>query len=125
MDILLIFYSILLTGIFVAPFLYIRFNHSILISHDGELRSTLDSERKMLLENLKDLKTEMDTGKIKSVEFSDLSQDIISSLKQLDAQILGLKDKTTVLKKQGLCPKCNFQTTITGAKFCAKCGNPL
>lgn len=37
----------------------------------------------MLLENLKDLKIEMDTGKIQASEFTELSKDIIGDLKEL------------------------------------------
>jgi len=125
MDILLILYSILLAGILTTPFLYIRFNHKILSTRDSELKSTLDSERKMLLENLKDLKTEMDTGKIQVSEFSELSEDIIANLKTLDAKIKSVQAATPSLPVLGTCSKCNFHTPIVGAKFCVMCGNSL
>lgn len=125
MDILLILYSILLAGILATPFLYIRFNEKILSSRDSELKSTLDSERKMLLENLKDLKTEMDTGKIQVSEFSELSQDIITSLKELDSKIQSAHAANPISLLPGTCSKCSFHTPIVGAKFCAMCGNSL
>ena len=125
MDILLIFYSVLLAGILTTPFLYIRFNQKILSTRDSELKSTLDSERKMLLENLKDLKTEMDTGKIQVSEFSELSQDIISNLKTLDEKIQSVREATPSLPVVGTCSKCKFHTPIVGAKFCVMCGSSL
>ena len=125
MDILLILYSILLASILCTPFLYIRFNGKILSTRNSELKSTLDSERKMLLENLKDLKTEMDTGKIQVSEFSELSEDIIANLKTLDEKIKSVKAATPSLPVVGTCSKCNFYTPIVGAKFCAMCGSSL
>lgn len=126
MDILLILYSILLAGILATPFLYIRFNEKIFSTRESELQSTLDSERKMLLENLKDLKIEMDTGKIQVSEFSELSQDIISSLKDLDTKIQSVQAATpTSPISVGTCSKCSFNTPIVGAKFCAMCGSSL
>ena len=77
MDILVILYSIVLMTALASPFLYIHLNQSKILSRESEEKSTLDSERKMLLENLKDLKIEMDTGKIQASEFTELSKDII------------------------------------------------
>ena len=60
MDILVILYSIVLMTALASPFLYIHLNQSKILSRESEEKSTLDSERKMLLENLKDLKIEYD-----------------------------------------------------------------
>jgi hypothetical protein len=125
MDILLILYSIVLTALLASPFLYIHFNQSKILSRESEEKSTLDSERKMLLENLKDLKIEMDTGKIQGSEFTELSKDIIGDLKELDNRLESIESSSPVLKIIGICRKCNFHTTIAGAKFCAICGSSL
>ncbi len=125
MDILLILYSIVLTALLASPFLYIHFNQSKILSRESEEKSSLNSERKMLLENLKDLKIEMDTGKIQASEFTELSKDIIGDLKELDSKLESIKTSSSIPQITGICRKCSFHTTITGAKFCAMCGNSL
>ena len=125
MDILVILYSIILMTALASPFLYIHLNQNKLLSRESEEKSTLDSERKMLLENLKDLKIEMDTGKIQASEFTELSKDIIGDLKELDSKLESIKDLTPAPQITGICPKCSFHTTIAGAKFCAMCGSSL
>ena len=122
MDILLILYSLVLMAVLTSPFLFIHFNKNSFLSSESEEKSTLDSERKMLLENLKDLKIEMDTGKIQGSEFTELSRDIIGNLKELDSKLESMQSKPQII---GVCRKCNFQTNIDGAKFCAMCGNSL
>lgn len=125
MDILVILYSIVLMTALASPFLYIHLNQSKLLSRESEEKSTLDSERKMLLENLKDLKIEMDTGKIRSSEFTELSKDIIGDLKELDSKLESIKTSSPSPQITGICRKCSFHTTIPCAKFCAMCGNSL
>ena len=125
MDILVILYSIVLMTALASPFLYIHLNQSKILSRESEEKSTLDSERKMLLENLKDLKIEMDTGKIQASEFTELSKDIIGDLKALDGKLESIKTSSPIVQLTGVCRKCSFHTTITGAKFCAMCGSSL
>ena len=125
MDILVILYSIVLMAALASHFLYIHLNQSKILSRKSEEKSTLDYERKMLLENLKDLKIEMDTGKIQASEFTELSKDIIGDLKELDIKFESIKDSTPIPQITGICRKCSFHTTITGAKFCAMCGSSL
>ncbi|HMV42658.1 MAG TPA: hypothetical protein PKD50_08990 [Leptospiraceae bacterium] len=121
MDLLLLFYSVLLAFLIVAPFIYVQISEKNPISEE-ETRSSLESERKMLLENLKDLKTDMDTKKIQTNEFSELSKQIIEDLKQIDTKLANLPK---IEFKPGVCRKCNFHTTIPNAKFCAMCGSSL
>ncbi len=125
MDILLILYSIVLTALLASPFLYIHFNQGKVLTRESEEKSSLNSERKMLLENLKDLKIEMDTGKILASEFTELSKDIIGDLKALDSKLESIKTASPSVQRTGICRKCSFHTTITGAKFCAMCGSSL
>ena len=125
MDILVILYSIVLMAALASPFLYIHLNQNKLLSRESEEKSTLDSERKMLLENLKDLKIEMDTGKIQASEFTELSKDIIGDLKELDSKLESIKTSSPTQQITGICRKCSFHTTIAGAKFCAMCGSSL
>ena len=102
MDILVILYSIVLMTALASPFLYIHLNQSKILSRESEEKSTLDSERKMLLENLKDLKIEMDTGKIQASEFTELSKDIIVNLKELDIKLESIKDNTPIPQITGI-----------------------
>lgn len=120
MDILLILYSIFLALFLISPFLYVQLTNNKKFLQDDE-KSSLESERKMLLENLKDLKTEMDTKKIQAEEFSELSRDIIEDLKRIDTRL----SSYSKVRVEGVCGKCNFHTNIPNAKFCAMCGTQL
>ena len=67
----------------------------------------------------------MDTGKIQASEFTELSKDIIGDLKELDGKLESIKTSSPSPQITGICRKCSFHTTITGAKFCAMCGSSL
>ncbi len=76
MDTLLVIYSSIFIGILVSPFLYSKvfMQTSKLDSNESQIR------KRILLDNLRDLKAEMDTGKIEFAEFEELSKSIVSEL---------------------------------------------
>lgn len=115
MDILLIIYCLLLGILVVFPFLVFgRFQSE---SEGGENRDLL-VERKILLENLRDLKTDMETGKISRSELDLFAVDIAKKLETIDSQIPSLISKNN-------CPICRKEQVVADAKFCSYCGANL
>lgn len=89
MDFLLILYIVLLCVILLFPFIYLYKNE---IQEDFETTADfLLEKRKLLLENLKDLKADKDTNKLNDEEFFTLSQDIVKQLEEIDAKIQQVK----------------------------------
>jgi hypothetical protein len=53
----------------------------------------LKLKRKLLLENLKDLKTDMQTGKLSKQELEQASIEIVKELEEIDSKIPNLSKK--------------------------------
>lgn len=126
MDILLFFYGFILIGILIFPFIVLSKKQVSGEANISRERLELETHRKMLLENLKDLKAEMDSGKISIAEFNDLSGDIVDSLKKIDIELE--KSNLIGLNNSGIsriCSNCQFISTNTEAQFCARCGKKL
>lgn len=102
MDLLLIFYSVVFVLILISPFFLNRIFYSRSKSFDS-------NERKILLDNLRDLKAELDTGKINFEEFEILSIPITEKLETLKVEIHS-------------CKKCGYELKNLNAKFCENCG---
>ncbi|TGK00212.1 zinc-ribbon domain-containing protein [Leptospira langatensis] len=129
MDFLLIFFYILLVGLLVSPFLYVAFvvEHKELETETE--RSELFDRRAILLDNLKDLKIEFDTGKLTEQEFKSISAGLIQELEEQDKKIeLGPIAKPQPIQTAStakFCHNCGFKIEISGAKFCPECGTKL
>ena len=123
MDILLIIYSLLLFSVVLSPF-WVLYRKTETINPMLQDVSELQSRRELLLENLKDMKAEMDTGKFTFPEFSESSHEIVLELKVIDSQ---LKDNPTeiVSASGSVCKNCNHAILLADAKFCYMCGAPL
>ncbi|MBM9499095.1 zinc-ribbon domain-containing protein [Leptospira sp. 201903071] len=134
MDLLLIPFYILLVGIVVLPFLYVRFSID-LKSTDGESEKLeLINRREVILENLRDIKIEFDTGKLTDGEFQFISKGIVKDLEEFDerirtiAQNIPQQTQATPSSNEILtkyCHECGFKIEIYGAKFCPACGTKL
>ncbi|MBM9579038.1 zinc-ribbon domain-containing protein [Leptospira sp. 201903070] len=134
MDLLLIPFYILLVGIVVLPFLYVRFSLD-LKSTDGESEKLeLINRREVILENLRDIKIEFDTGKLTDGEFQSISNGIVKDLEEFDEKIRTIAQNipqqaqtapnpNEILTKY--CHECGFKIEIYGAKFCPSCGTKL
>ncbi|EPG73084.1 zinc-ribbon domain protein [Leptospira fainei serovar Hurstbridge str. BUT 6] len=136
MDYLLIFFYILLSALVLAPFLYVRLAKP---GDDLELeteRRELVNRREVLLENLKDLKIEFDTGKLTDPEFKSISSGIVHELEEQDQEIKAWSERKTVdinrqpvasnlVPAQKYCHQCGFKIELVGAKFCPECGTRL
>ncbi|PJZ65347.1 zinc ribbon domain-containing protein [Leptospira wolffii] len=133
MDFLLIFFYILLASILGAPFAYVWYYGE----EKGRLTENEESElfdrRDVLLDNLKDLKIEFDTGKLTESEFKSISSGLIQELEKQDQKIkTGTTEKkvnsgyaSPVSMGQKFCHNCGFKIEIVGAKFCPECGTKL
>ncbi|UOG31180.1 zinc ribbon domain-containing protein [Leptospira noguchii] len=130
MDPLLIPFYVVLLGIVLAPFLWIRFvNHSKTSDIESE-RSELINRREVILENLRDIKIEFDTGKLTESEFHSISSGIVKELEDFDEKIRSVAqiipkqaDQTKVVPK--FCHECGFKIVFYGANFCPSCGTKL
>ncbi|PJZ69632.1 hypothetical protein CH373_09005 [Leptospira perolatii] len=134
MDVLLVFFYALLVAIVFAPFVYLRFFASDLDLAFETEKSELLSRRDVLLDNLKDLKIEFETGKLTESEFSTISQGIVFELEEQDRQIQSWQTRkqpeketsqTSGKESQKFCHNCGFKIDLVGAKFCPECGTRL
>ncbi|RHX83750.1 zinc ribbon domain-containing protein [Leptospira stimsonii] len=134
MDLLIIPFYIVLVGIIVLPFLYVRFSLNLKSTESESEKLELINRREVILENLRDIKIEFDTGKLTDGEFQSISTGIVKDLEEFDekirtiAQNIPQQVQTTsgsnaVLTKY--CHECGFKIEIYGAKFCPSCGTKL
>ncbi|AVQ11765.1 Zinc-ribbon domain protein [Leptospira santarosai] len=126
MDLLLIPFYIILFGIVISPFLYIRFGiHTKVFESE---KSELISRREIILENLRDIKIEFDTGKLTEAEFQTISSGIVKDLEDFDEKIARSIPKQLQIQPPTFpkyCHECGFKIEIYGAKFCPSCGTKL
>jgi len=85
-DFLLIIYFIIFFIILVYPFYKLKKTQFISQTSQIELED-LKLKRKLLLENLKDLKTDMQTGKLSKQELEQASIEIIRELEEIDFKL--------------------------------------
>ncbi|GBF38351.1 zinc ribbon domain-containing protein [Leptospira johnsonii] len=136
MDFLLIFFYIVLVAIVAAPFVYVSVFAKHIPYETDPKSSELFDRRDVLLDNLKDLKIEFDTGKLTEIEFKSISSGLVKELEEQDERISQGKvtatltsSKTEASAKSQLggkfCHNCGFKIEIFGAKFCPECGTKL
>ena len=119
MDYLLILYSLLMGMVLIFPFVYLGILKN---NPQQEIPSPKNSiERKMLLENLRDLKTDYETKKFSETDFAVLSEDIIRKLEEIDKKIQK-EPIAEEIKNKCICGEKNH---IPNAKFCHFCGKKL
>ncbi|AYV56727.1 zinc ribbon domain-containing protein [Leptospira kmetyi] len=135
MDLLLIPFYIVLLGIVVSPFLYVRFAINAKASETESEKQELINRREVILENLRDIKIEFDTGKLTETEFQNISSGIVKDLEDFDEKIRVIAQNIPkpiqasspssgeILTKY--CHECGFKIEIYGAKFCPSCGTKL
>ncbi len=91
----------------------------------------LKIKRLILLDNLRDLRTETDMQKLTPAEFQELSSEIVNNLQEVDREISERKqsfEKTNPIEfthNETKCMECNYEVKIMGAKFCPMCGREL
>ncbi|MCG6192502.1 zinc-ribbon domain-containing protein [Leptospira sp. FAT2] len=135
MDLLLIPFYVILIGIVVAPFVYIRYAIDAKTSESESEKLELINRREVILENLRDIKIEFDTGKLTEAEFQTISSGIVKDLEDFDEKIRTIaqnipKPQVTATPNTGellpkYCHECGFKIEIYGAKFCPSCGTKL
>ena len=86
MDFLLIIYYVIFFIILVYPFYKLKKTQFMSQTSQIELED-LKLKRKLLLENLKDLKTDMQTGKLSKQELEQASIEIIRELEEIDFKL--------------------------------------
>jgi hypothetical protein len=119
MDYLLILYSLLMGLVLVFPFVYLGILKNNPQKESSSPKNAI--ERKMLLENLRDLKTDFETKKFSESDFSVLSEDIIRKLEEIDEKI---KKEPMAAEVINQC-KCGEINHVSNAKFCHFCGKKL
>ncbi|NBU97097.1 MAG: hypothetical protein EBS19_02600 [Spirochaetia bacterium] len=116
MDFLLLLYASFLGVILISPFLYFSLNKNELDINYTD--NKLKIERKMLLENLRDLKTDFETKKFSESDFNTLSSDIVKKLEELDKKIKLSGNEGNYC----VCGKIDHNPV---AIYCYQCGNKL
>jgi len=91
-DFLLIIYYVIFFIILVYPFYKLKKTQFMSQTSQIELED-LKLKRKLLLENLKDLKTDMQTGKLSKQELEQASIEIVKELEEIDSKIPNLSKK--------------------------------
>jgi hypothetical protein len=105
--------------VLIFPFVYLGILKN---NPQQEIPSPKNSiERKMLLENLRDLKTDYETKKFSETDFAVLSEDIIRKLEEIDKKIQK-EPIAEEIKNKCICGEKNH---IPNAKFCHFCGKKL
>ena len=89
MDLLAIVYSLFLSMILGSPFLYFLLHREE--KQSGRNLIDLKNERRILMENLRDLKTDFETGKFSRDEFEVSSSEIIQQLERIDSELKELE----------------------------------
>ncbi|EQA60816.1 zinc ribbon domain-containing protein [Leptospira alexanderi] len=135
MDLLLIPFYIILLGIVISPFLYIRFAIHAKTSETESEKLELINRREIILENLRDIKIEFDTGKLTEIEFQTISSGIVKDLENFDEKIKTISQNIPKQPQTQIptlsptlpkyCHECGFKIEIYGAKFCPSCGTKL
>jgi hypothetical protein len=118
MDFLLLFYSLLMGIILVGPFVYLGIQQKK--KTPDAPTNHLALERKMLLENLRDLRTDYETKKFSESDFALLSKDIVQKLEILDE-----KRKLESPKALSLLCECGEKDHLPKSQFCHLCGKKL
>ncbi|TGK34461.1 zinc-ribbon domain-containing protein [Leptospira gomenensis] len=134
MDLLLIPFYFILAGILAAPFLYVRFSENKKRTESESDKQELINRREVILENLRDIKIEFDTGKLTESEFQSISGGIVKDLEEFDDRIRKIAQnlsgpvqdaQTSSVVPTKFCHECGFKIEIQGAKFCPSCGTKL
>ncbi|PJZ44649.1 zinc ribbon domain-containing protein [Leptospira brenneri] len=134
MDFLLYLYCIIFGIILIAPFVLFHFRFRLDESpfgkeEEADLKPIIEKKRN-LLDSLKDIRSDFDSGKLSEEEFQSQSLPYIEAL---DSVELELKEKKLVLTNQTTlpspkinddwnCSNCGSFVAVPNAKFCPNCG---
>ncbi|XDD47271.1 zinc ribbon domain-containing protein [Leptospira sp. WS39.C2] len=131
MDFLLYFYSILFGIILIAPFVLFYYRFQIDESPfgkdtDAHLKAIYE-KKSNLLDSLKDIRSDFDSGKLTEEEFQTQSIPYIEALETVESDLLeNQKRQTTItqpkINKDWTCANCGSFVSIPNAKFCPNCG---
>jgi len=112
------------TLILFMPFLFFYYKEHLGSAYDviDDRAIALQEKRRLLMDNLKDLKMEQDTGKLSENEFSELSAGIIADLQRVDEEIG--KSPVREIYRKNECT-CGYKIPIEDAKYCPSCGKKL
>jgi rubrerythrin len=140
MDFLLYFYYLVFGIILISPFLLFYYRYSEDMSPFGEdidrnVMPLLEKKRN-LLDSLKDVRSDFDSGKLTEEEFQSQSIPYIEELEQLEENLSQLRlkqvneattSKVTQIKgfQPWVCASCGFSIPIPNAKYCPNCGVTL
>lgn len=85
----------------------------------------LEYNKHMLLQEIKDIEFDYDTGKLDTTDYHELSREYklraAALLRQMDT---GAKHNTPSPEEVNFCSHCG-DAVVPGAKFCAFCGSPV
>ncbi|GBF42622.1 hypothetical protein LPTSP2_19120 [Leptospira ellinghausenii] len=131
MDFLLYFYSVLFGIILIAPFLVFYYRFQVDESPfgkemDPQLRAIYEKKNN-LLDSLKDIRSDFDSGKLTEEEFQTQSIPYIEELESVESTLMEKSKNLVILEqpkinKDWTCSNCGSFVSVPNAKFCPNCG---
>ncbi|MGV3667771.1 MAG: zinc ribbon domain-containing protein [Leptospira bouyouniensis] len=131
MDFLLYFYSVLFGIILIAPFVLFYYRFQVDESPFGKESEAhlkaIYEKKSNLLDTLKDIRSDFDSGKLTEEEFQSQSIPYIEELERLESD-LSEKRKNVVtmaepkINENWTCANCGSFVPVPNAKFCPNCG---
>lgn len=134
MDFLLYLYCLVFGIILIAPFVLFHYKFRLDESpfgkeEDAHLKPITEKKRN-LLDSLKDIRSDFDSGKLTEEEFQTQSLPYIEALDSVEIE---LKDKKTSvanatilqsakINENWTCASCGSFVAVPNAKFCPNCG---
>lgn len=131
MDFLLYFYSALFGIILITPFLLFYYRFQVDESPFGReteahLKAILE-KKSNLLDSLKDIRSDYDSGKLSEEEFQSQSIPYIEELEKVETLLIEKRKNTVVteipkINPNWTCGNCGSFVAVPNAKFCPNCG---
>ncbi|MCG6139571.1 zinc ribbon domain-containing protein [Leptospira mtsangambouensis] len=131
MDFLLYLYCLVFGIILIAPFVLFHYRFRLDESpfgkdEDAHLKPIAEKKRN-LLDSLKDIRSDFDSGKLTEEEFQIQSLPYIEALDSVELELKTKKTNVTVLNTPKInenwtCSNCGSFVAVPNAKFCPNCG---
>ncbi|ABZ93352.1 zinc ribbon domain-containing protein [Leptospira biflexa] len=131
MDFLLYFYSVLFGIILIAPFILFYYRFQVDESPFGkETEAHLKAiyeKKSNLLDSLKDIRSDFDSGKLTEEEFQSQSIPYIEELETVESELVEKRKGTVTMNQPKInsnwtCANCGSFVPVPNAKFCPNCG---
>ncbi|PJZ85266.1 zinc ribbon domain-containing protein [Leptospira harrisiae] len=131
MDFLLYLYCLVFGIILIAPFVLFHYRFRLDESPFGRDENAhlkpITEKKRNLLDSLKDIRSDFDSGKLTEEEFQIQSLPYIEALDSVELELKTVKSNVTVMNSPKIienwtCANCGSFVAVPNAKFCPNCG---